>query len=279
MDITEQKRAAAAAALAWAEPRLERDTIIGVGTGSTADHFIDLLAIHHKRFKGAVASSSRSASRLTAAGIAVFDLEVVDELPFYIDGADEVNTRLEMIKGGGGALTREKIVGSASTIFVCIVDASKRVDALGRFPLPIEVIPMARTQVVRALERMAMTFGLAAPAIVVREGIEGRPFVTDNGNHILDVSGWTIDDPRGLESAIDAIVGVVECGLFARRPADVLIVADANRCRDHRSLERLIATNLSCGRPRLPRRSADRAARPLNEDSPAAFSPMPCSPS
>jgi len=228
MDTAEQKRAASAAALAWVEPRLDRDTIVGVGTGSTADHFIDLLAAHHKRFRGAVASSSRSAARLAAAGIAVFDLDAAGELPFYIDGADEVNARLEMTKGGGGALTREKIVGSASTAFVCIVDASKRVAALGRFPLPIEVIPMSQSQVVRALERVASAFELAPPAIVVRPAVDGSPFITDNGNRILDVSGWTITDPRALESAIDAIVGVVECGLFALRPADLLMVAGAD---------------------------------------------------
>jgi ribose 5-phosphate isomerase A len=233
MDIAEQKRAAAAAALAWVEPRLDQDTIVGVGTGSTADHFIDLLATHHKRFKGAVASSSRSAARLTASGVAVFDLDGVGELPFYIDGADEVNGRLEMTKGGGGALTREKIVGSAATTFVCIVDASKRVAELGRFPLPIEVIPMAQTLVMRALERIAAAFGLASPVIVVRAGADGRPLVTDNGNRILDVSGWTIADPPQLESAIDAIVGVVECGLFALRPADLLMVADERGVETH----------------------------------------------
>ena len=228
MDIDEQKRAVAAAALAWVESRLELGTVMGVGTGSTTDHFIDLLASHRTRFKGAVASSSRSAARLISSGIAIFDLEEVGELPFYIDGADEVNDSLEMTKGGGGALTREKIVGSASAIFVCIVDATKRVDALGAFPLPVEVIPMARTHVVRALAGIASRFDLPPPVVVVRPALDGSPFVTDNGNRILDVSGWTIRDPLALETAIDEVVGVVECGLFARRPADLLLVADGD---------------------------------------------------
>jgi ribose 5-phosphate isomerase A len=228
MNIDEQKRAVAAEALAWVAPRLEQDTIVGVGTGSTADHFIDLLASHRARFKGAVASSSRSAARLISAGVAVFDLEAVDELPFYIDGADEVNDSLEMTKGGGGALTREKIVGAASAIFVCIVDATKQVDALGAFPLPIEVIPMGRAYVARALVGIATRFDLPPPNIVLRSAPDGSPSITDNGNRILDVAGWHIRDPRALETAIDEIVGVVECGLFARRPADVLLVADRN---------------------------------------------------
>ena len=226
MNIDEQKRAAAVAAIEWAEPRLQHDTIVGVGTGSTADHFIDLLASRRARFKGAVASSSRSAARLISSGIAVYDLEEVGELPFYIDGADEVNDSLEMTKGGGGALTREKIVGAASALFVCIVDATKRVDTLGAFPLPIEVIPMARAHVSRALFAIALRFDLAAPTIVMRTASDGLPFITDNGNRILDVSGWIIDDACALETAVDEIVGVVECGLFARRPADILLVAD-----------------------------------------------------
>ncbi len=225
MDPSEQKRAAAAAALAWAEPRLARDRVVGIGTGSTADHFIDLLAPHRARFSGAVASSRRSAERLAAAGVRVYDLDDVAELPFYVDGADEINGRLEMTKGGGGALTREKIVASAATTFVCIVDASKRVDALGRFPLPVEVIPMARALVERRLSALATAQGLAPPSMRVRTGTDDAPFVTDNGNRILDVSGWTIRDACGLEAAIGAIAGVVECGLFALRGADVLFTA------------------------------------------------------
>ena len=223
MNHDEQKRAAARAALAWVEPRLRDDLVLGIGTGSTADHFIDLLAPYRARFAGAVASSSRSAERLAGLGIAVFDLNDCDELPIYVDGADEINGALEMTKGGGGALTREKIVAAAATTFVCIADASKRVAALGSFPLPIEVIPMARAQVVRALKAVASEQGLAAPTIVLRG--EATPFVTDNGNAILDVHGWTIDDPRRLETAIGDIVGVVESGLFAQRPADVLLLA------------------------------------------------------
>lgn len=229
MNTDEAKRAAAAAALEWALPQLRPDLVVGIGTGSTADHFIDLLAAHRGRFAGAVASSDRSAARLAARGMTVYDLETVDELPFYVDGADEVNPRLEMTKGGGGALTREKIVAQASARFVCIVDASKRVAALGAFPLPIEVVPMARRQVVRALDGVARTFGLPPPSPVVRAAADGRPYVTDNGNLIVDVSGWRVADAIGVETAIDAIVGVVECGLFARRPADLLIVADGDR--------------------------------------------------
>jgi ribose 5-phosphate isomerase A len=226
-----QKRAVAEAALAWVEPQLQRELIIGIGTGSTADHFIDLLGPLHARFAGAVASSGRSAERLQALGIRVFDLDDVGELPFYIDGADEINSKLEMTKGGGGALTREKIVAAASTTFVCIVDASKRVTALGRFPLPIEVIPMARSHVVRSLERLAVELGLGAPTMRVRIGADGQPFITDNGNRIIDVAGWTIADPVALETRIGAIVGVVESGLFALRPADMLMVAEGDEVR------------------------------------------------
>jgi ribose 5-phosphate isomerase A len=225
MDTAEQKRAAAEAAAAWAEPQLAPDLVIGVGTGSTADHFIDLLLPLRERFGGAVASSTRSAARLAAHGIRVYDLDDVGELPFYVDGADEIDGRLEMTKGGGGALTREKIVAAASALFVCIVDASKRVERLGRFPLPIEVIPMARSHVVRRLAILAEADGLARPVTTLRPGTDGRPFVTDNGNWIIDVAGWDIGDARGLESRIGAIVGVVESGLFAWRPADVAIVA------------------------------------------------------
>ena len=225
-DQNAQKRAVAAAALAWALPRLASDVVVGIGTGSTADHFIDLLAPHAARFAGAVASSSRSADRLRAGGVPVFDLDAVGELPFYVDGADEINGGFEMIKGGGGALTREKIVASAARTFVCIVDASKRVERLGKFPLPIEVIPMARSHVMRRLEALARTHGLAAPTMRIRTAADGAPFVTDNGNPIVDVSGWSIADAPALEAAIGAIVGVVESGLFALRPADVLVVPE-----------------------------------------------------
>lgn len=227
MDTAEQKRAAAAAAVEWLEPRLHRDQILGIGTGSTADHFIDLLAPHRARFAGAVASSSRSAERLSRLGVKVYDLNDLDELPVYVDGADEINDRLEMIKGGGGALTREKIVAAAAAVFVCIADASKRVAALGNFPLPVEIIPMSRAQVVRAIVALSRDHGLGEPTISVRTMTDGRVTVTDNGNWIVDVAGLTIAEPRLIEPLIGGIVGVVESGLFALRGADVLLLAGA----------------------------------------------------
>jgi ribose 5-phosphate isomerase A len=223
----QQKRAVAAAALEWAESRLSRDMVIGIGTGSTADHFIDLIAAQRDRFAGVVASSDRSARRLEQAGVRVFDLDDVAELPFYVDGADEINDRFEMTKGGGGALTREKIVAAASRTFVCIADQSKRVAHLGRFPLPIEVIPMARSQVVRAIGGLGDAHSLGKGDIRLRAGPDGAPYVTDNGNWIIDVGGWTIPEPCAVETAIGAIVGVVESGLFALRPADLLVTWDA----------------------------------------------------
>lgn len=229
MNSDEQKRAVAAAAVDWLHERLPRDAILGVGTGTTADHFIDLLAPLRERFAGAVASSSRSAERLARHGVRIVDLNDVDRLPFYVDGADEINGDLAMTKGGGGALTREKIVAAAADVFVCIADAQKRVDRLGRFPLPIEVLPMARAQVVRALGRLAGDLRLGEPSFSVRTTTDGAPLVTDNGNCIVDVRGWTIAEPRTVEAAIDGIVGVVECGLFALRPADVLLVPDGGR--------------------------------------------------
>ena len=189
--------------------------IVGVGTGSTANFFIDGLATMKDRIAGAVASSEVSARRLAGHGIRLFDLNDVEELPVYVDGADEIDASLAMIKGGGGALTREKIVAAAATKFVCICDASKKVDVLGRFPLPVEVIPMARAQVARELARLG-----GKP--VLREG-----FVTDNGNLILDVHGLQIHDPVNLEVNVDGIVGVVTNGLFAKRGADVLLLATA----------------------------------------------------
>ena len=189
--------------------------IVGVGTGSTANFFIDGLATMKDRIAGAVASSEVSARRLAGHGIRLFDLNDVEELPVYVDGADESDASLAMIKGGGGALTREKIVAAVATKFVCICDASKKVDVLGRFPLPVEVIPMARAQVARELARLG-----GKP--VLREG-----FVTDNGNLILDVHGLQIHDPVNLEVNVDGIVGVVTNGLFAKRGADVLLLATA----------------------------------------------------
>lgn len=200
------KQRAAEAALAYVVP----GSIIGVGTGSTANCFIDLLASRSP--KGAVPSSEKSAERLRRHEIAIVDLNDVEGLDLYVDGADEVDPGCRLIKGGGGALTREKIVAAASRQFVCIVDESKRVPVLGRFPLPVEVIPMARNQVARELTRLGGTPRWHAS------------FTTDNGNHILDVGGLAIQDPVGLESAINQIVGVVTVGLFARRPADVVLV-------------------------------------------------------
>lgn len=191
-------------------------SIVGVGTGSTANFFIDGLAAMKDRIAGAVASSEVSARRLAGHGIRLFDMNDVDDIPVYVDGADEIDGGLAMIKGGGGAQTREKIVAAVARKFVCICDASKRVERLGRFPLPVEVIPMARAQVARELARLG-----GRP--VLREG-----FVTDNGNLILDVHGLSIDNPVALETTLDGIVGVVTNGLFAKRGADVLLLATAD---------------------------------------------------
>lgn len=190
--------------------------VIGVGTGTTANFFIDELGKIKGRIAGAVASSEGSAVRLKGHGIRVLDLNDVGDLPVYVDGADEITGQLAMVKGGGGALTREKIVAAVAAKFVCIADASKLVPALGTFPLPVEVIPMARAHVARELGKLG-----------------GRPrerpgFVTDNGNVILDVSGLRIPDPADLEERINNIVGVVTNGLFARRPADVLLLGTPN---------------------------------------------------
>lgn len=188
-------------------------SIVGVGTGSTANFFIDGLAGMKDRIIGAVASSEASARRLAGHGIRLFDMNDVEDLPVYVDGADEIDASLAMIKGGGGAQTREKIVAAVARKFVCICDASKKVERLGRFPLPIEVIPMARAQVARELTRLG-----GRP--VLREG-----FVTDNGNQILDIHGLDIADPVDLEVRLDGIVGIVTSGLFAKRGADVLLLA------------------------------------------------------
>lgn len=204
-----QKKAVAEAAAALVDP----DAILGVGTGSTVNFFIEALAPVRHRLKGAVSSSQASSRRLEALGIPVLDLNDVDEIPLYVDGADEVNPHLEMIKGGGGALTREKIIAAVARRFVCITDASKQVERLGAFPLPVEVLPMARSYVARELVKLG-----GQPRL--REG-----FTTDNGNLILDVHGLDIVDPVSLETAINQIVGVVTNGLFAVRGADVLLLA------------------------------------------------------
>ena len=207
------KQQAAEAALTYIEPLLSPEAVIGVGTGSTADLFIDGLARYKSQFRAAVASSERSAQRLSALGILVLDLNEVQTMPVYVDGADEINERLHMLKGGGGALTREKIVASVAKKFVCIADESKLVQTLGRFPLPIEVLPLAREAVARAVSDLGGT-------PVLRAG-----FTTDNGNQILDVHGLTIHDPSALEARLNQVPGVVTNGLFAARPADVALLA------------------------------------------------------
>ena len=206
-----RKQAAAAAALGF----LRDGMTVGVGTGSTVNHFIVALAAWRDRIAGAVSTSEATTRLLRGAGIEVVDLNAAGSLELYVDGADEATRHLHLIKGGGGALTREKIVAAASDRFVCIIDDSKLVDVLGRFPLPVEVIPMARSLVARQLLRLG-----GQP--VWREG-----FVTDNGNAILDVHNLEILDPPALETEINQIPGVVTVGLFARRPADVLLVAGA----------------------------------------------------
>lgn len=206
------KRAVAEAALAY----VEKDEILGVGTGSTANFFIDALASMKQHIPAAVASSKATAERLQKIGIEVVDLNSVDSLSIYVDGADEVNGHLHMIKGGGGALTREKIVAAVAKKFICIADASKKVDVLGAFPLPVEVIPMARSYVARELVKLG-----GSP--VYRQG-----FVTDNGNVILDTYNLSIVNPVELETTINQIVGVVTNGLFAKRKADVLLLGAAD---------------------------------------------------
>lgn len=208
MTQDEKKKAAAKAALDY----VEAGTVVGIGTGSTANHFIDLLAAIRGRIEGTVASSEASAARLRHHGIPVFDLNAVDEVAVYVDGADEANRHRQLIKGGGGALTREKIVAAVARKFVCIADDTKLVDVLGAFPLPVEVIPMARGHVARQIVKLG-----GNP--IWRDG-----FVTDNGNIILDVHGLSIVDPVALEGELNHVTGVVTNGLFARRPADVLLL-------------------------------------------------------
>ena len=208
MTQDEMKQAVARAAIEYVVP----DTIIGVGTGSTANFFIDELAKIKGKIEGTVASSEASAERLRGHGIPVLDLNSVSNISVYIDGADETNKHMHLVKGGGGALTREKIVAAASDKFVCIVDDTKIVPYLGKFPLPVEVIPMARSYVARELVKLG-----GQP--VYREG-----FVTDNGNVILDIQGLEIMEPTKLEEKLNSITGVVTNGLFALRPADVVLI-------------------------------------------------------
>lgn len=212
MTQDELKKAVAKAAIDHIAPRLERDSVIGVGTGSTANFFIDMLAELKNEFDGAVASSEATAERLKSHGIPVYDLNSAGELEFYVDGADETNERLELIKGGGAALTREKIVAAVAKTFICIADDSKMVGILGGFPLPVEVIPMARSHVGREIVKLG-----GDP--VYREGV-----VTDNGNIIIDVHNMDIAQPIRIEEQLNNIVGVVTNGLFARRRADLLLL-------------------------------------------------------
>ncbi len=212
MTQDELKRAVACAAIDY----VVDDEIIGVGTGSTANFFIDELAKIKHRIKGAVASSEATAERLRSHGIAVFDLNQVDYMSVYIDGADEITHQGAMIKGGGAALTREKIVASVAERFVCIADGSKLVQALGSFPLPVEVIPMAEAVVMRKLAALG-----GEPRLRVKEG---KAVLTDNGNIIIDVVGLTISHPAEMEKEINDIVGVVTVGLFAQRAADICLL-------------------------------------------------------
>lgn len=219
MTQDEMKQAAATAAIAL----VPDDCIVGVGTGSTANYFIAELGRIKNRLDGAVASSEGSANRLKAAGIPVFDLNGVGEVAVYVDGADEITSGLAMIKGGGGALTREKIVAAVAQKFVCIADESKLVDVLGKFPLPVEVIPMARSYVARELVKLGGTPEWR------------KDFVTDNGNVILDVHHLTITAPAELEARLNQITGVVTNGLFARRGADVLLLGTGQGVRTIRA--------------------------------------------
>lgn len=212
MSSDKMKKAAAIAAMEWVESK----SIVGVGTGSTADFFIEALAENRDFITAAVPSSEPTAAKLRSAGIPLEDLNAAGTLSIYVDGADEVNSNLQMIKGGGGALTREKIVAAASTTFICIADASKEVDVLGEFPLPIEVIPMARSYVAREIVKLGGDPELR------------HQFTTDNGNLILDVHNMQITNPLELERQFNQIAGVVCCGLFAQRPADILLIGQAD---------------------------------------------------
>jgi ribose 5-phosphate isomerase A len=220
MTQDELKQAVARAAIAYVE-----GDIIGVGTGSTANFFIDELAKIKDRIKGTVASSEATAARLAGHGIPVLDLNDVAEIAVYIDGADEITEQGAMIKGGGAALTREKIVASVSKKFICIADGSKLVEVMGKFPLPVEVLPMARNAVARQLTALG-----GQPKLRLKAGSD-EAFVTDNGGNILDVAGLAITDPKGLEVTINQIVGVIAVGLFAARGADVCLLGTPDGVR------------------------------------------------
>lgn len=219
MTQDELKKNVAKAAIDYVVPKLKAHDVLGIGTGSTANFFIDMLDGYQDRFRGAIASSEASAERLERLGIQVFDLNDIDQISCYVDGADESNAQMHLIKGGGAALTREKIVASVAKEFVCIADDSKWVDVLGTFPLPVEVIPMAREAVARQLCELG-----GDP--IYRDGV-----VTDNGCHILDVHGLKIVDAAALETQINQIVGVVSNGLFALRPADVMMLGTTDGVR------------------------------------------------
>lgn len=219
MTQDELKQAVGQAAVDLVVAQMPEGKVIGVGTGSTANCFIDALAPYKARFSGAVASSEATRQRLAQHGFSVLDLNQVQEIPFYVDGADEVDAGLHMIKGGGAALTREKIVAAVASQFICIADGSKLVSVMGKFPLPVEVIPMAHAYVARELAKLG-----GIPKL--RQGV-----ITDNGNVILDVHGLEISDPVGLETKINQIVGVVTNGLFAARPANVLLLGTATGVR------------------------------------------------
>ena len=216
----ELKQEAAKAAFDRVISEIDADSVIGIGTGSTANHFIDMLSSAKARFAATVASSDASAERLRSHGITVLDLNVVDHLDFYVDGADESNHQLQLIKGGGAALTREKIVAAVAKEFICIADETKLVDMLGSFPLPVEVIPMARSYVAREIVKLG-----GDP--VYRQGV-----TTDNGNIIIDVFNLSIAQPCTLEQQINNITGVVTNGIFAMRPADVLLLATQQGVRE-----------------------------------------------
>ena len=213
------KEAAAFAALEYIRPHLTKEMVLGVGVGSTVNYFIDALASIKYEFDGAVAASEASAARLKQHGITLHELNNVSSLRFYIDGADEFTTHLQLIKGGGAALTREKIVAAAADEFICIADESKQVSRLGTFPLPVEVIPMARSYVARELVKMK-----GNPEY--RQGV-----VTDNGNHILDIWNLDIIDPLALEKQINQIAGVVTNGIFAQRAADIIFIGSAHEVK------------------------------------------------
>ncbi|AKO53807.1 ribose 5-phosphate isomerase [Marinobacter psychrophilus] len=212
MNQDELKQAVAKSAIDYISPRLNTSSVIGVGTGSTANCFIDFLAAIRNDFDGAVASSEATAERLKSHGIPVYELNSTADLEFYVDGADEVNEQLELIKGGGGALTREKIVAEVAQTFICIADESKKVDILGDFPLPLEVLPMARSHVGREIVKLG------------GDPVYRDAFTTDNGNIIIDVYNLDLSRPIQVEERLNQIVGVVTNGLFARRPADLLLL-------------------------------------------------------